>query len=419
MKTPVHPRALKHPSLLPSLVLLAALGATSCGAAEAIRKEAPTAAEANGEKCDAKADTTNVYVVDLPPDKRSDVELALGTDGLAVVSFDCTGMKILKTCKAAGSYEYRGTSPKERVLTLESGDAIRAALPLGGAGIAASFEAEASTGTKFDLGLVLVGQSIGSASSFSVAELNGNCAGATHVITAGKMGAFAMGTSSKAEMKTAVEVFGAGVGASSGSSKLAKNRDGSIDACSAAQNGAEEPPKNCDALLAVELTRVSKGFGAVNIDPMFEIGYFDDGCKSDLATCETDCNAGKAKACRQNGISLIIGGQGIDKNIPRGLELLKKGCDLGDVKGCAALATALFFEERYEEASPLAEKGCNVSNDGDACYTYALVLDRFKKDPTKAKKYYEKACYDGVKPACKDAGIPQDDKAPEPPSSDE
>ena len=158
-------------SLLGACLLLPL--AFGCGAAKAVRPDAQSAAEATGAKCDAKAENTNVYVVDLPPEKRSDLELALGSGDLVVVSFSCNELKILKTCKASGKYQYKGTSSKEHVLSLEDGDQIRAALPLGGAGIAASFEAEASTGTKFDLGLVISGQLIGSASSFTAAELTG------------------------------------------------------------------------------------------------------------------------------------------------------------------------------------------------------------------------------------------------------
>lgn len=392
--------SLRTPLLL-STVLGASFVLVGCGAAEAVRKEAPTVAEATGDKCDPKAESTNVYVLDLPPERRSDIELALGTDGLAVVSFTCKELKILKTCKAGGSYKFRGTSPKERVLSLESGDAIRAALPLGGAGIAASFEAEASTGTKFDLGLVLVGQSVGSASSFSAAELTGNCDGATHVITSGKMGAFAMGTSSKAEMKTAVEIFGASAGAGSSSSKLAKTRDGSIDACNSAEPSSDQPPKACDALLAIELTKLTKGVGAVEVDAFFSLTYGEHGCPDgDLEKCEQACNAGKGKGCRQVGIALIEG-TGTDKNIPKGMQLLKKSCDLGDVKGCAALGSALSMEQRSDEAIPLLEKACAVGNDQDGCFGLGLVYEIDKNQKDKAIKAYDKACSAGSKTACK------------------
>ena len=377
--------------------------AVGCGAAEAVRPDAPTAAEATGAKCDAAAESTNVYVVDLPPEKRSDLELALDSGGLVVAAFSCNEIKVLKTCKASGKYEYKGTSSKERVLSLENGDQIRAALPLGGVGIAATFESEASTGTKFDLGLVIGGQLIGSASSFTAAELTGNCAGATHVITSGKMGAFAMGTSAKAQLSTAAEVFGAGLSASSNSSKLTKAGDGSIQACSAASTSDEEPPKQCDALLAIELTKLPKGFGNVEVDFTFGLTYGAEKCE-DIAECESACNSGKGKGCKSLAIALIEGGEGVDKNIPRGLQLLNKGCELGDVRSCAALSSMLFFEERFEEAMPLAEKACNIGNDADGCFNLGLIYQKLNQ-PKKAEKPMEKACSAGIKPACKKAAL--------------
>lgn len=288
------------------------------------------------------------------------------------------------------------------MLSLESADQIRAALPLGGAGIAATFESEASTEMKFDLGLVIAGQMVGSASAFTVDELTGNCAGATHVATAGKMGAFAMGTSSKADLRTAAEIFGAGASAGSRASKLAKSRDGSIDACNEASNGDEEAPKKCDALLALELTKVTKGMGNVEVDFTFGLTYGEEACK-DMSACEDACNGGKGKGCKELAIALIEGTGGVDKNIPRGLQLLKKGCDLGDARSCAALSSMLFFEERFEESRPLAERACNIGNDPDGCFNLGLVIEKLDHDMPKAKKAYEKACAAGVKPACDSA----------------
>jgi hypothetical protein len=187
------------------------------------------------------------------------------------------------------------------VLSLENADQIRAALPLGGAGIAATFESEASTGMKFDLGLVIAGQLVGSASTFSAAELGGDCAGATHVITAGKLGAFAMGTSSKAELSTAAEVFGAGVSAGSASSKLTKARDGSIEACEKAGPDNNEAPRQCDALLALELSKLTEGL-VVEVDMLFGLVFGLEAC-TDFAECEAACNAGKGKGCKELAIA--------------------------------------------------------------------------------------------------------------------
>ncbi len=388
--------------LVAALILVPPMAlAAGCGAADAVRPDAPTAGDAMGSKCDPNAESTNVFVVDLPPETRSDLELALSSGSLAVASFNCNQIKILKTCKASGEYGFRGTSAKERVLSLESADEIRAALPLGGVGIAATFEAEASAGTKFDLGMVLAGQMVGSASTFSHAELTGNCAGATHVITAGKMGAFAMGTSAKAEMRTAAEVFGAGASAGSKSSKLTKARDGSLPACEAAESGSDKPPKGCDALIALEMTKLDKGAGAVDVGDIGNImgmmAFTDILCK-DPPACEQGCNAGKGRSCTELGVALIEGGP-VDKNIPKGQSLLKKGCDLGDMKGCAAYADVLFFGEKVDDAIVYADKACNVGNDGYACSTLASLWDQ-KGDKAKATKFKDKACYVGFNPAC-------------------
>lgn len=398
------------------LGLMGVSAGSGCGVAEAVRPEAPTADEAMGEKCDPNAESTNAYVLDLPPDRRSDIEVALGGKNLSVVSFNCKNIKILKTCKASGAYEYRGTSPKERVLSLESADQIRAALPLGGAGIAAAFSAEASSGSKFDLGMVIVGQQIGSASSFTAAELTGSCKGATHVITGAKMGAFAMGTSSMADLRTAAEVFGAGVSAGSKSSKLAKTRDGSVEACNAAESGADSAPKNCEAVLALELTKLQAGLGApAEVDIFFGMTYADDGCLDSFQTCEQSCNDGEGKGCRQIGISLIEG-QGVDKNIPRGIQLLHKACDLGDTRGCAAMAGMMNAEGRSKEAIDYAKKACDIGQDRDGCFELGLAHE-YSQPPNMdaANKAYAKACSAGTKFACEKIGFGGSEPLPEVP----
>ncbi len=382
-----------------------ALSGTGCGAAEKVRPDAPSAAEATGEKCDAAAESTNTYVLDLTPERRSDIEVALGGKNLSVVSFNCKVMKILKTCKAAGTYSFRGTGAKERVLSLESADQIRAALPLGGAGIAATFSAEASAGTKFDLGLMIVGQQVGSASSFTAAELTGNCKGATHVVTGAKLGAFAMGTSSKAEMRSAVEIFGAGVSAGSSTSKLTKTRDGSLEACNSAESGAEAPPKNCEAVLALELTKLEAGLGApAEVDVFFGITYADNGCLGDSKACEQSCNDGEGKGCRMLGISLIEG-QGMDKNIPRGIQLLNKSCDLGDTRGCAALAGMMNQGGRPKDAVPFAQKACDIGQDVDGCFELGLAHSLTDPpDEAASLAAYTKACAAGLGFACDKIG---------------
>lgn len=355
-----------------------------------------------GTKCDPQAELTNVFVVDLPPETRSDLELALSSGSLAVAQFDCKSLKILRTCKASGQYEFRGQSAKERVLTLESADEIKMALPLGGAGIAATFSAEASAGTKFDLALILAGQMEGSASSFSTSELTGNCGGATHVVTRGKMGAFAMGTSAKAELLSAAEVFGAGASAGSKASKLTKARDGSLAACEKAERGAENPPKGCDALLALEVTKLAADLGTVDSDGLGELLAlleFSDLICEDLPACEKECNAGKGRGCTSWGLALVEG-KGVDKNMPKGRQLLKKGCDLGDLKACNAVSSVLGFAEgRVDEAITYAEKACTVGDDGSACFTLSILYGK-KGDKKNEEKFKSKSCGQGYKAGC-------------------
>jgi hypothetical protein len=383
------------------LAMALAYAFSGCGAAQTVKPNPTTAAEATGAKCDATAASSDVFVLDLPPEKRSDLDLVLGGD-LAVVSFTCNEIRVLKTCHASGRYSYRGTSPKERVLSLETAGQIRAALPLGGVGIASKFEGEASTGKSFNLGMVIVGQRMGSASSFSAAELTGDCDGATHVITGAKIGAFAMATSTKAELKTAVQIFGAGAGAANKAADFSKNRDGSIDACNAATSGDAKPPKQCEALLSLDLTKLTEGKAALELDgvtaSLVQLNA-DEACPK-IPACEASCNAGKGDGCWGLSLSLLGGTNGADKNIPRGSESLHKGCKLGHMKSCSLLGTFLFGTHREDEAFAPSDKACNVANDVSACNTIAL-LARKKGDKKGVVKALTKGCAGGDSSACK------------------
>ncbi|HSN98959.1 MAG TPA: hypothetical protein VLS89_11760, partial [Candidatus Nanopelagicales bacterium] len=123
-----------------SLLLLSLPALTSCGpgaAAETIRPNDPTAAEALGEpggECREVGSTGEPLVVDWKPELRGDLEIAM-REGVAVVSYSCEGIKLLKDCRIEGSYGYLGMTKKEQVVRLQNADELRANLPLSGGSI--------------------------------------------------------------------------------------------------------------------------------------------------------------------------------------------------------------------------------------------------------------------------------------------
>ena len=69
-------------------------------------------------------------------------------------------------------------------------------------------------------------------------ELSGACEGATHFVRSANVGAFAVASGTRGQLKTAGELFGLGASAASKSEKRSVRRDGDIQACEASSADA-------------------------------------------------------------------------------------------------------------------------------------------------------------------------------------
>jgi hypothetical protein len=341
--------------------------------------------------CDSNAETSSVYVVGLPSQQRTELELALDAKDLTVVSFSCNKLTLLKRCKASGNYNFRGARPKQSVLYLETAEQIRAALPLGADELVNGFQSKAASKSKLDLGLAIVGEQLSPSSSFTQKELQGECAGATHVVVGATRGAFAIATSEVNTPRTVEQIFQAGI------SNAAPQAGGTLKSCNSAADGSIRPPQECQAVLGLELAKIGAGLGELEVDVTFGLLYEDDACEVPR-DCQRRCDENEGKACRMLGISEILG-KDMDVSIPQGLRHLMRSCDLGDPRGCSALSGMLLFANRYAEGIPFAEKACAISNDADGCFNLGLMTET--SDPAMAKKAYKRACEGEIKIACK------------------
>src|SRR5215467_4909817 len=126
-----------------------------CGAASAVRPKEITAAQAMGEaSCTTVGTEADPLVVDLSPDLRGNLEVAM-RKGVAVVSYDCKKLKILEDCtiESEDAYRFTGIVLKEQLLELEDTDQIKANLPLSGVGLAAKLEGELARGSSLNLAM--------------------------------------------------------------------------------------------------------------------------------------------------------------------------------------------------------------------------------------------------------------------------
>ncbi len=236
--------------LAPIPVVFLALG---CGGAagKAIRPQEASAQTALNEESNIKACTPapgQPLVVDMRSSDRSDFELAMN-EGVAVVSYNCKELHLLRSCSLKGGYAFKGVSRKEDMVQLESKDEVAANMPVSGAKLSAGMK----SGSTLDLALVTVGKKRASAHDVSKADLEGDCKEATHIVRGAYVGAFAMGTGTLGHAQAVAELFGAGVSGSSRSDRQATTKDGDITSCRQATKDASAPPEDCQAILRLDL----------------------------------------------------------------------------------------------------------------------------------------------------------------------
>ncbi|MEM8726094.1 MAG: tetratricopeptide repeat protein [Pseudomonadota bacterium] len=77
------------------------------------------------------------------------------------------------------------------------------------------------------------------------------------------------------------------------------------------------------------------------------------------------CEMGHAEACGGVGIS-YISGMGQVKDPLKGLDYMRKACDLNDALSCTLGGSLFVVGETFAEAVPLLKKGCDLG-DGNGC----------------------------------------------------
>jgi hypothetical protein len=87
----------------------------------------------------------------------------------------------------------------------------------------------------------------------AVDQLEGDCKGATHVVSALTVGAFSFYSGSSKEIGGSATVMGAGAGAESSKKSESLSRDGDTKACAVSKRGDATPPENCGSLMRLEL----------------------------------------------------------------------------------------------------------------------------------------------------------------------
>ena len=420
-------------------VALASTLLPGCGGtpAEAVRPADPTASAALGDSgsCHKIESYGEPLVVDWKPEQRSDLEEVMH-DGVAVVSYSCNGIKLLKQCKLDGTYGFLGMTKREQVVRLQNADEVRANLPLSGIKIAGDIGGDMQRGATLDIALVTIGKRRTTWKAPTRADLKGDCAEATHFVRGAMVGAFALETGTRAEIRTAAQVFGAGASGQSGSAKQLNDKEGDPTDCAKATPDATSAPGQCGAAVRVELVAIGDAPSAkpaasppggrdgsaieVMEEPCPEGLVFVEGkcappsadkphqCEpGDLDGCSKQCDRGHAGSCGALGAIY----QGRTHEFDKALVALKKGCDGGDVRACVnegeMTLHGLGTKADPAAAAPLFDSGCN-QGDAIGCAESGRLFHAgtgVTRDDGRAATLFRKACDGGQASACGELGV--------------
>lgn len=237
---------------------------SACGAPPVPPKEAGS--EPNGpgpkgvpqswkNKCDAAKGQRRPLVVEWPAPDRAALE-SQAMKGQLVVHYEGCELEVLRQCKAPAKFNYKYTAitPKEERETIDNTEKLYASIPV----YAAKFEGKLAQSGQLNAEMTIVGEYGVEGEPPAIDQLEGDCKGATHVVTALTIGAFSFFAGSSREVGGSATVLGAGAGAESTKKSESLSRDGDTKSCGVSKRGDEKPPEGCGALMRIELTKVKE-----------------------------------------------------------------------------------------------------------------------------------------------------------------
>lgn len=403
---------------------VAAFG-TACGALPGV-SDAMGTDYTKREKatCEAPKGQSRFLVVDWESVDRAELE-ARAQRGLAVVKYDGCAIELMKRCslKSTATYQYVGVTPKRDIVVMRDANEIYANIPLS----AAKLEGHLRKNGSLDVGMTIVGQWDFASAIPAPSELEGDCEGATHVVSSVTVGAYEFAAGNAIDAGASVDILGAGAGAKQAQQKELLSRDGDEAACAKAAAGDQKPPFGCGALLRVEMVALG---AERKTEPTCPTGTTWDGAQcastSNATTCPEGMIAEKYRGCvakrpsteptKSERIAAAPAGSFVApiKTSCSGLDDCKKRCAENDPQGCLGVGASLRGTLKPGKATSEgaeAEKAFTVACDGkafDACT--ALGEMKFQglgvaKNDAAARAMLERGCDGGDPVGCNDVGL--------------
>jgi len=430
-----------------------------CGGMPAIQEPKKTDTPGKPKMaCNESGGQARPLIVDWSSSDRAELE-ARSKRGVAVVRYEGCSMEVLKRCKAPGAYDYIGLTPKTDRIVMRDATEMYANIPV----YAAKFEGKLAQAGELSVAMNIVGQYESTLPVIRRDQLEGDCDGATHVVSSLTVGAFEFFSGQSAEVGGGVQALGAGAGGSKKSSQETLNRDGSEQECGKASDQDKGPPHGCGALLRVEVVPIGEARKAepscpastawngdqcvavkANIScPEGQIPDKERGCVAkkvsvtppprpvsapvaaadapknvttvklscaDAKECGEACDKDDARACFSLG-GIFRDGRGVPKDGPKASTYFQKACDKGELVACSTLGEmnyqGLGIPKNGPAAVALFTKACEGGEPTGCVDLGWATADGVgtTKDPAKGASYFASVCNDKTTMGCLGLGL--------------
>ena len=188
-------------------------------------------------RCKIAASATSPLVTEWPASQKAYLE-GLTARGAVAVAYSGCELRIVDTCRLAGHYGWRRTTPATDTLEITNADDLWAKLPIG----AAALEGELARKGRLAVRTTIAGQlELEGLDPRSVAA-DASCAGVTHVVSAVSVGAFRLLSGAGTTAQGSAKAFGVGAGASTAHEESVMREAGDPAACTEEGQAA---PRNC------------------------------------------------------------------------------------------------------------------------------------------------------------------------------
>lgn len=231
-------------------VILLAIGIAACGPGALTENlaKAPEFNPVGQAKCGVAKSQAEPLIVEWPDAARGKLESQVRRGVVAVRYVGCE-MQVLGRCCVPGKYGYASLNPKKSHVKMRNADELYASIPA----YAVKFEGTLARAGELNVEMTIVGRYESDRGSVRIEDLQGDCDGATHVVTGLSVGAFEFFAGADARAGAGANAGDVGVNAKSTSMRETLTADGQEEACKKAAAADSIPPYGCGALLGLEV----------------------------------------------------------------------------------------------------------------------------------------------------------------------